>query len=134
MQIPISAGAAVTVSSSELESGVGLDGALGDGVGKWRLKVTSDQPIIVMSLLESPTGHLSNLSTVPSGSTGLAGSHRVPLFLSASDSLRRQGFVRVVNRSDVAGTVRIEAFDETDLSYEPVMLTIGAHEVRPFQL
>ena len=37
----------------------------GDGAGKWRLAVTSEQPVIVMSLLSSPTGHLTNLSTAP---------------------------------------------------------------------
>ena len=42
-----------------------LGGALGDGAGKWRLSVTSDRPIAVMSLLASPTGHLTNLSTAP---------------------------------------------------------------------
>ncbi|MDD9960853.1 MAG: hypothetical protein OXU70_02025, partial [Gammaproteobacteria bacterium] len=39
-----------------------VEGALGDGTGKWRLKVASDMPIHVMSLLRSPTGHLANLS------------------------------------------------------------------------
>ena len=42
-----------------------LVGALGDGAGKWRLVVTSVPPIQVMSLLASPTGHLTNLSTAP---------------------------------------------------------------------
>ena len=40
-------------------------GSLGDGKGKWRLKVETDRKIVVMSLLRSPTGHLTNLSTVP---------------------------------------------------------------------
>ena len=31
------------------------------GVGKWRLIVTSNRSIEVMSLLSSPTGHLTNL-------------------------------------------------------------------------
>ena len=48
----------------ELENGGdGFEGALGVGTGKWRLQVQSDQPINVISLLESPTGHLTNLST-----------------------------------------------------------------------
>ena len=49
-----------------LEAGEeGLDGRLGDGTGKWRLTVTADQSIQVMSLLMSRSGHLANLSTVP---------------------------------------------------------------------
>ena len=53
-----------TFSARQLESGEGVGGALGTGTGKWRLLVKSEQPIEVMSLLSSPTGHLTNLSTV----------------------------------------------------------------------
>ena len=51
-----------------------------------------------MSLMRSPSGHLTNLSTAPAHRHGDA--LIVPLFLSASDPWQRQGFVRVVNRSD----------------------------------
>ena len=55
-----------TVSARILEEGLhGLIGAIGSGHGKWRLSITSDVPLQVMSLLESPTGHLTNLSTRP---------------------------------------------------------------------
>ena len=54
------------VTASELETGgQGLDGRLGTGSGKWRLTVTATQPVQVMSLLQTPTGHLTNLSGVP---------------------------------------------------------------------
>ena len=55
-----------TLSAQELESGDarGLSGGMGDGTGKWRLEVSANQPIEVMSLLSSPTGHVTNLSTV----------------------------------------------------------------------
>ena len=53
-------------SSAELESGSDeFQGALGDGSGKWRLTVESAQLVVAMSLLSSPTGHLTNLSSVP---------------------------------------------------------------------
>ncbi len=53
-----------TLAAQELEAGQAtLAGRLGDGAGKWRLSVTADQPIFVLSLLESPTGNLANLST-----------------------------------------------------------------------
>ena len=62
----IPAGKSITLPALELEKGgEGLVGRLGEGMGKWRLRVQSDRPIVVMSLLESPTGHLTNLSTVP---------------------------------------------------------------------
>ena len=61
-----------TYTAAELESGVaaGLSGSIGDGSGKWRLTVRADRPILVMSLLSSPTGHLTNLSTAPGRGAG----------------------------------------------------------------
>ena len=53
----------LTLTSEQLEHGVDVRGALGDRAGKWRLWVESDQAIQVMSLLESPTKHVTNLST-----------------------------------------------------------------------
>ena len=68
VRLNLPARAAVTLSARELESGAGrLTGRLGDGVGKWRLTVTADRPLLVMSLLHATqTGHLANLSTVAS--------------------------------------------------------------------
>ena len=64
VRLTIPAGAARTLAAAQLEAGgEGLEGALGDGTGKWRLTVASDNPVTVMSLLESATGHLANLST-----------------------------------------------------------------------
>ena len=66
VRLTIPAGAARTYTAARLEEGApGLTGALGDGAGKWRLTVESSQPISVMSLLTSPSSHLTNLSTAP---------------------------------------------------------------------
>ena len=70
--VAVPAGAARTVTAVALEMGTGaVEDALGDGAGKWRLRVDSDQPIRVMSLLRSPTGHLTNLSTAPPRDAGV---------------------------------------------------------------
>ena len=62
----IPAGASRTFTATALESGgEGLEGALGDGEGKWRLMVESAHPIVAMSLLSDPMGYLTNLSTAP---------------------------------------------------------------------
>ena len=121
-----------TYTAAELESGAapGLSGSLGDGAGKWRLDGEASGQVLAMSLTSSPTGHLTNLSTLPSSVSD--GVHRVPLFPPASDTLGRQGFVRVINRSDTAGEVRIEAFDETEWAYEALTLTLEAGETRHF--
>ena len=66
VSLSVPAGAGQTISAEELESGTAqLSGSLGDGAGKWQLTVSSDRPLIVMSLLRSPTGHLTNLSSAP---------------------------------------------------------------------
>ena len=63
VRLTIPAGTARTLTAAQLEAGgEGLGGGLGDGTGKWRLTVASDNPVTVMSLLESATGHLANLS------------------------------------------------------------------------
>ena len=131
VRVSVPAGGAVTLTSEELETGAGLTGSLGDGTGKWRLKVTSGQNVVAMSLLANlGTGHLTNLSTeAPASVDGL---HEVLLFPSASDMSGRQGFVRVANRSDDAGEVSIDAVDETDADYEPLSLAIGAGETVHF--
>ena len=129
-RITVPAGASRTLSAMELETGEreDLQGALGDGTGKWRLSVASDRAIRVMSLMESPTGHLTNLSTGPPDE---GTSHFVPLFPSATHP-RRQGFVRVINHGAKGGTVRIEAVDDSGAVREPVTLTVGAAQAVHF--
>ena len=73
VSLSLPAGGARTLASLELESGDGdgLSGGLGDGMGKWEVRVfvagDAAGDVVVMSLLESPTGHLTNLSTWPDG-------------------------------------------------------------------
>ena len=63
VRLTLAAGAARSLSSWQLEQGdAELRGRFGIGTGKWRLSVSADGPIRVMSLLQSPTGHISNLS------------------------------------------------------------------------
>ena len=50
-----------------------LENHLGDGKGKWSLTVSSDQPVQVMSLMDVPTGQLSNLSGTRRGYRGATG-------------------------------------------------------------
>ena len=83
-----------------------------------------------MSLLSSPTGHLTNLSTTPDNETD--GIHSVPVFPSAADPLGREGFVRVINHSDVSGEVSIKAFDDTGREGEALSLFLNANETKHF--
>lgn len=67
VEVTVDEGEAVTLSAADLEDGsADFDGALGNGTGKWQLHVTSSEPIMVMSLMESTqTNQLTNLSTAP---------------------------------------------------------------------
>ena len=130
VQATVRAGTADTFSAAQLESGAaGFEGALGDGTGKWRLTVASDEPVVAMSLLESPK-HLSNLSSVPA--VPADGIWDVPLFPVADDPSGRQGFVRVANRSSASGEVRIRAYDDSDRNYEDIALTMDPGETSAF--
>ena len=131
VRFTVPAGAAREFDAVQLEAGdMALEGALGDGEGKWRLLVESEAPVVAMSLLESVlTGHLTNLSSVPPP-VGEDGAHRLPLFPASSAG--RQGFARVVNRSDRPGTVRIVAYDDAGERPDPLELSIGAGETAHF--
>ena len=131
VSLSLDAGTAREITAEQLEKGAtGLAGMLGDGSGKWRLEVESEQAVVAMSLLESPTDHLTNLSTVPAVPED--GVHSVPLFPAAGDASGRQGFVRVINGMDSDGEVSIQAFDETERDYGTLILSIGANEVIHF--
>ena len=130
VRLSIPAGASRALTASELEAGGSdLDGALGVGTGKWRLSVESDQPLSVLSLLESPTGHLTNLSTPSPGPSDNV--HRALIFPSVLDQTR-QGFARVVNHSSTAGVVNVLAYDDTGRRFGPLRLSIDADETAHF--
>ena len=68
----VPAGSTKTLDALELETGRALGlgagsasdlrGALGDGQGKWHLRINTGWPVSIMNLLESPNGYISNLS------------------------------------------------------------------------
>ena len=130
VEISVPSGASRTFSAAELENGGadGLTGKLGSGTGKWQLDLSADQPIHAMSLLQSPTGHLTNLSTTPANDADI---HVVPMFPPNTDG-GPQGFVRVINRGDTAGEVAIAAFDDDGTEYDTLTLAIEANETRHF--
>ena len=119
---------ALTLTARALEETHGL----GDGRGKWRLR-TRGFPWFAMSLLESPAGHLANLSTAPDNGTPLADGgtlHRLPLFPAAGGP--RQGFARVVNRSYASGMVSIQAVDDGGGRFGPLELALRPRRAAHF--
>ena len=136
VRITLAAGSSRSVSAQDLESGAGLtDGwGLGTGTGKWRLVVAANRPILVASLLASPTGHLTNLSTVPDNKTsdGASSSHYVPMFPAHGDANDRQGFVRIINRGDEEAAIEISAQDDTDRKFDTLTLNLAANQTTHF--
>ena len=66
VSLNVGAGSARTLPSRAFEAGQsGLTGAIGQGDGKWRLVVSSNQQVAIANLMESPAGLLTNLSSVP---------------------------------------------------------------------
>ena len=117
----LKAGAAMTLTARDLENGGVIDGALGDGNGKWQMFLSSSTPILAMSLLQSRTGHLTNLSALSAYRD-----RTVPLFLSAADPAQ-QGFVRITNVSsdeNESGTVDVFATDDSGRRVGPVTLPL----------
>ena len=119
------------LTAEELESGdgEGLTGALGDGIGKWRLSVTAGGAIEVMHLLASTaSGEMTNLSAGPvapmDGDDGATTIHEVGLFPKASEE-GLEGVLRIVNRTGQAGRVSIEAIDDTGAKFGPVTVYLS---------
>ena len=120
----VPAAGAATFTAAQLENGhADITGALGDGHGKWRLSVSADQDVRVLSLLHAPDGEIANLSTRPA-------SDGVPFFPAAGGQV--QGFARIVNRSAVDGVVTIRAIDDAGVQKGPVTLSLAAGQVRHF--
>ena len=124
--VSIPTGASRTYTAAELKSGsaAGLERLIGDGSGKLRLVLESEQTTMSMSLMSSPAGHLTNLSmALDSEQDGTGCRAAVPI---GAGRARPTGFERVVNRSNEAGEVAVAAFHATHQEYEVLMLAIGS--------
>lgn len=133
VRLSVAPGTARTLGAAQLESGEGVDGSLGEGTGKWRLMIGSEPHLEVMSLLASPTGHLTNLSTAPSSEIPSGDGrkrHRVFLFPAAAET--REGFARVVNRGRDEASIRIDAYDDEGNVHGPATLVVNAGQTAHF--
>ena len=134
--IEVAAGQTLDLPAARLESGESIAhfAGLGNGAGKWRLAVSAPGQR-VMSLLQSPTGHLTNLSTGTAVSSRDVrtyhaerdgGRYRVPLFLADANDI--QGFLRLVNVSYARASVVLRAFDSAGVEHEATTFTLRGGE------
>ena len=132
--LTLAAGEARAITAPQLERGdATLQGALGNGAGKWRLLIAPSRPIEVMSLLETPGGKLTNLSTVPPPVSWIAHhlGFRAPFFASARHAAQ-QGFVRLFNYGLAEAAVSAVAVDDAGRVHGSLDLTLRSGAARHF--
>lgn len=119
------------LTAADLENGnvaKGLTGGFGTGVGRWQVTVSSDLDLKVQNLILTSNGFLTNLSAVaPKPSRFEA---NVLIFNPASNTQQRSR-LRVVNKSEDAGSILISAFDDAGqpAAGGTAIIDIGAHAV-----
>ena len=127
LSVPARASRTLTAQQLESGEGEGLSGALGTGAGKWRLTVTADRPIEVMSLLSSPTGHLTNLSTVPGKVELEAGETAAEVFAEhISEPVVQSRCINCHVEGGIAGATRLHFVPSSTPDHE-------AHNLQTFE-
>ena len=113
--LTVGANEAVHFNSGDLETGnsaKGLVGSTGAGEGDWRLAITSDADIRVLSYVRTPDGFLTAMHDLaPNSGTR----HRVPTFNPGSNA-DRQSLLRVVNSGSREAKVTLKGVDDTGKS------------------
>lgn len=117
--LKLPAGASRSISAAHLEGGaLGLSGHLGTGEGDWRLLIFAPDEIRVMTLLESDSGALANLSTAD------AVDGEINLFPTSAEPSGR-GVISIASRA-FGGDVAIIAVDDAGQHFGPVTLSLEA--------
>ena len=102
-------------NSSDLETGnsaKGLVGSTGAGEGDWRLAITSDADIEVLSYVRTPDGFLTAMHDLAPNS---GPRHRIPTFNPGSNT-EKQSLLRVVNSGSREAIVTLKGVDDTGKS------------------
>ncbi len=111
VQFDLAANQSMQLTATDLETGnlnKGLSGMLGEGSGRWKLTLSSDNEIEVMSLIRTPDGFLTNLSrTTPIAS----GTSEVYIFNPGSNTNQRSS-LWISNDSAQQGSVTVSGIDD----------------------
>ena len=72
------------------------------------------------------------LADARNGTASAAESLTVPYFPASGNAFEREGFVRLINHSDRAGEVRVDAFDDDGSAHGPLTVSVGPYETVHF--
>ena len=110
--ISVVPGQAVQFNSQDLEAGnadKGLAGALGGGVGSWRLRFESDLDLDIAGLFRNPDGFVNIIHDTAPHQSGT--SHQVPFFNPASN-VNQVSRIRLINTSSQSNQFSISGIDD----------------------
>ena len=100
------------MNAGDLENGnvaKGLSGKLGSGTGRWRLTVSANTDIEVMSLIRTPDGFLTNLSRT----TPVVGDTNEVLIFNPASNINQRSSLRLINHTNALASVTISGFDDS---------------------
>lgn len=117
------------LSAADLESGRGAIGAVGDGAGKRHLTLNASQPVRVTSLMSSPTGPLTNLSTIPADFEELPGGRRLHRIRSSSRRRATGGMAPCASPAEMSLPVgsRWTSTNDTGQRFASLDLSLAGH-------
>ena len=112
--------AACTVTALELESGdissdcpTAVSGRFGNGTRKWRLLISADHPLQVLSLLKSSTGEqLANLSASTRDPSGFRAERKPTLEGIGGFSLSSSSGTRIINGEVIRQNISTLSFND----------------------
>jgi hypothetical protein len=116
LTLTIPARASKNFNSSDIENGnisKGLTGAFGDGVGNWRLQVTTQQRIKVSAYIRTPEGFLTQVDATVGEVYGKI--HNVPIF-NPGKNLNQVSKLRLINTANINNTFLIGGVDDNGSS------------------
>ena len=104
--------ATLNFNSGDMENGNSnkfVSGAFGDGIGSWRLSVSSSQPIQAMSLFRTPLGFVNSIHS--SIRNYEQNEHEV-VFFNPGGNRNQVSSLRIINSSETSNQIYVSGIDD----------------------
>ena len=131
LTLTVGADRAVHFNSDDLEQGnegKGLTGSTGAGEGNWRLELTSEADIEVLSYIRTADGFLTAMHDVVAG---VENRYRVPVF-NPGRNVDQVSRLRLINAGEEAAQVTITGIDDSGASSVAVQTSVDAGAAKSF--